>query len=90
MAWTAAGMYGKDLISQLIVMALPHLGISMTNYTMKQYQRQTYVLVFQVCGWSAGWVMYMACLNCLVVWRARWLVMTLSETCLSASSTTHA
>eukprot|EP00878_Enallax_costatus_P025057 GHUV01026778.1.p1 GENE.GHUV01026778.1~~GHUV01026778.1.p1 ORF type:complete len:334 (+),score=82.34 GHUV01026778.1:1021-2022(+) len=55
-AWTAAGLYGKDLITQLIVMALPHLGIGATNYSMKQYQRSSYILVFQAPGLAELWV----------------------------------
>lgn len=47
-AWVVAGMFGKDLVNQLIVMALPHFGVAMTNYTMQQYTKQTYILVFQV------------------------------------------
>eukprot|EP00878_Enallax_costatus_P039959 GHUV01045906.1.p1 GENE.GHUV01045906.1~~GHUV01045906.1.p1 ORF type:complete len:178 (+),score=43.84 GHUV01045906.1:1177-1710(+) len=37
-------------------MALPHLGIGATNYSMKQYQRSSYILVFQAPGLAELWV----------------------------------
>lgn len=50
-AWATAGLYGKELVNQLIVMALPHLGVSNTNITSKQYKRSSYMLLFQVGSW---------------------------------------
>jgi hypothetical protein len=37
-----------QLVDKLIVMGLPHVGVGMTNTTMAQRMRQTYILLFQV------------------------------------------
>lgn len=47
-AWVTAGMYGRDLVKQLIVMGLPHLGISSTNMSGQQYMKSLYIMSFQV------------------------------------------
>jgi pimeloyl-ACP methyl ester carboxylesterase len=47
-AWITAGMYGKELINKLIVMGLPHVGISSTNMSGAQQKRSLYILNFQV------------------------------------------
>lgn len=49
-AWVVAGTNSSELVKQLVVMALPHTGIAMTNGSLKQKLRQLYVLLFQV-GW---------------------------------------
>jgi pimeloyl-ACP methyl ester carboxylesterase len=49
-AWVTAGMYGSDLIKQLIVLGLPHLGISSTNMNTSQYLKSSYIMTFQVGG----------------------------------------
>lgn len=46
-AWVTAGMYGSELIDRLIVIGLPHLGISSTNMNNAQYVRSLYMLTFQ-------------------------------------------
>ncbi|WIA08213.1 hypothetical protein OEZ85_007662 [Tetradesmus obliquus] len=46
-AWVVAGMYGRQLVDKLIVMGLPHAGVSMVNTTMAQRKRQLYILLFQ-------------------------------------------
>ncbi len=48
-AWATAGLYGQELVDKLIVMGLPHLGVSSTNTLMKQYMRSLYIMTFQVC-----------------------------------------
>jgi pimeloyl-ACP methyl ester carboxylesterase len=58
-AWVTAGMYGSELIDRLIVIGLPHLGISSTNMNNAQYVRSLYMLTFQVGGNGVlliGWV----------------------------------
>jgi hypothetical protein len=53
-AWATAGMYGQELVEQLIVMGLPHVGVSSTNMSGKQYMRSLYIMTFQVCRlWTA-------------------------------------
>jgi hypothetical protein len=47
-AWTAAGLYGKQLIKQLVVMGLPHTGVAALNLSAAQYVRSLYMLSFQV------------------------------------------
>lgn len=47
-AWVTAGMYGQDLVKQLIVMGLPHLGISSTNMNLSQNIKSSYIMTFQV------------------------------------------
>jgi hypothetical protein len=37
-----------QLVDKLIVMGLPHGGVSMVNTTMAQRKRQLYILLFQV------------------------------------------
>eukprot|EP00775_Hariotina_reticulata_P004209 gene4209-4458_t len=49
-AWTAAGLYGSSLVKQLVVMALPHFGIALTNYNTEEYLKLTYQLFFQARG----------------------------------------
>lgn len=44
-----------QLVDKLIVMGLPHAGVSMVNTTMAQRKRQLYILLFQVrLGGSTG------------------------------------
>jgi pimeloyl-ACP methyl ester carboxylesterase len=47
-AWVVAGMYGQDLVKQLIVLGLPHLGISSTNMNPSQNMKSLYIMTFQV------------------------------------------
>lgn len=58
-AWVTAGMYGSELIDRLVVIGLPHLGISSTNMSGSQYVKSLYMLTFQVCVGggvlSPGW-----------------------------------
>lgn len=46
-AWVTAGMYGQELVKQLIVMGLPHMGISSTNMRWQQSIKSLYMLNFQ-------------------------------------------
>jgi pimeloyl-ACP methyl ester carboxylesterase len=52
-AWVTAGMYGADLVEKLIVLGLPHVGISSTNMVPQQYLRSLYIMSFQVRSWFA-------------------------------------
>lgn len=47
MAWVTAGMYGSELIDRLVVIGLPHLGISSTNMSGSQYVKSLYMMTFQ-------------------------------------------
>lgn len=47
-AWVTAGMFGQELVKQLIVMGLPHMGISSTNMGWQQSIKSLYMLNFQV------------------------------------------
>lgn len=46
-AWATAGLYGQELVERLIVMGLPHLGISSTNMSGRQYMKSLYIMTFQ-------------------------------------------
>lgn len=61
-AWATAGMYGSDLIKQLIVLGLPHLGISSTNMNPSQYTKSLYIMTFQV---GAGPYLGLGRLSCV-------------------------
>lgn len=46
-AWAVAGLHGSKLIDSLVVLALPHLGVGLTNVDGEQRARSSYVLQFQ-------------------------------------------
>lgn len=64
-AWVVAGLYGSDLLERLVVLALPHTGIAMTNLSAAQRQRSMYMLLFQaragVCACGSA-CLRLACL----------------------------
>jgi pimeloyl-ACP methyl ester carboxylesterase len=49
-AWATAGMHGSKLFDRLIVMALPHTGVALTNVDSEQRKRSSYILLFQARG----------------------------------------
>lgn len=49
-AWTVAGTHGSRLIDRLVVIALPHFGVGVTNIDGAQRAKSSYVLQFQAPG----------------------------------------
>jgi pimeloyl-ACP methyl ester carboxylesterase len=47
-AWTVAGLYGQGLVKRLVVLGLPHIGVSTLNMSGAQYKRSLYMMSFQV------------------------------------------